>query len=147
MRGRRLSRRFRGSDSATRCVAPPERTGRARLSVERYAVLAFNSEERSDEESLVQRAPEERAAQIARRAVNLLLLTMLTLGEAVRWWPVSSECQRLKTNRREARLPSLPPVRSGGFRGPTFSTRWRKTASRGWCWLLLQKHRGNITNP
>jgi hypothetical protein len=35
MRGRRLARRFRGSDSATRCVAPPERTGRARLSVER----------------------------------------------------------------------------------------------------------------
>ena|SRR6266498_3100348 len=42
-----------------------------------------NSEERSDEESLVQRAPEERAARTARRAVNLLLLTMLTLGEAV----------------------------------------------------------------
>ena len=44
-----------------------------------------NSEERSDEESLVQRALEERAARTARRAVNLLLLTMLTLGEAVRW--------------------------------------------------------------
>jgi hypothetical protein len=30
--GRRLARRFRGSVSATRCVAPPERTGRARVS-------------------------------------------------------------------------------------------------------------------
>src|SRR5262249_41439816 len=33
MRGRRLARRFRGSDIATRCVALPERPGRARGSV------------------------------------------------------------------------------------------------------------------
>src|SRR5689334_3300561 len=32
MRGRSLARRFRGSFSATRCVALPERTGRARVS-------------------------------------------------------------------------------------------------------------------
>jgi hypothetical protein len=31
MHGRRLARRFRGSDTATLCVALPERTGRARL--------------------------------------------------------------------------------------------------------------------
>jgi hypothetical protein len=32
MRGRSLARRFRGSVRATLCVAPPERTGRARVS-------------------------------------------------------------------------------------------------------------------
>ena len=32
MRGRSLARRFRGSFSATRCVALPKRTGRARVS-------------------------------------------------------------------------------------------------------------------
>src|SRR3954447_15557502 len=46
-----------------------------------------NSEERSDEESLVQRAPEQRAARTARRAVDLLLLTMLNLCAAVGWSP------------------------------------------------------------
>ena len=36
---------------------------------------------------------------------------------------------------------------SEGGVGLIFSTAWRKVASGGWCWLLLQKHRGNITYP
>src|SRR3954453_12870521 len=55
----------------------PAREGRARLSDRTLGRPRVHPEERSDEGSLVQRAEGARIARTARRAVNLLLLTML----------------------------------------------------------------------
>jgi hypothetical protein len=87
--------------------------------------LGRNPEERSDEGSLVQRALKRRSARTARRAVSLLLLTMLVQREQN--WVVAIDL-------RESRSRSRRVAESAGSRE---STRRAETSSPRATFLYL----------
>ena len=112
---------------------------------ERYADAEFYPEERSDSGSGAYEAAFERLIE------TLLFVPQLepeSESDGNRCAPLAqrfSSCRQITAG--SVYSADLPCVLKELVRGAVFATRWRKTASGGGCWLLLQKHRGNITYP